>query len=64
MKNPEGKVAQRDIIDILKIKEEEMEKIYLFADEFEKRFVGQGVSERGIEETLGIGAELLKILPR
>ena len=35
-----------------------------FADEFEKRYVGQGFEEnRSIEETLNIGWELLSILP-
>ena len=35
-----------------------------FADEFEKRFVGQGPDEnRSIEETLDLGWELLSILP-
>ena len=36
-----------------------------FADEFEKRYVSQGQEEnRDIEETLDLGWELLKILPR
>ena len=36
-----------------------------FSDEFEDRFIRQGEYEdRGIEETLSIGWELLKILPR
>ena len=36
-----------------------------FADEFEKRYVAQGFEEnRSIEETLDLGWELLKILPR
>jgi V/A-type H+/Na+-transporting ATPase subunit B len=36
-----------------------------FADEFEKRFVAQADSEnRSVEETLNIGWELLKILPK
>ena len=36
-----------------------------FADEFEKRYVNQGQEEnRSIEETLNLGWELLKILPR
>ena len=35
-----------------------------FADEFEKRYVGQGFDEnRSIEETLNLGWELLSILP-
>ncbi len=36
-----------------------------FADEFEKRYVSQGQEEnRDIEETLDLGWELLKVLPR
>ena len=36
-----------------------------FADEFEKRYVSQGnYTDRSIEETLDIGWELLRILPR
>ena len=40
-------------------------KFALFADEFEKRYVGQGFDKnREIEDTLNIGWELLRILPR
>ena len=36
-----------------------------FADEFEKRYVSQGYdNDRSIEETLDIGWELLRLLPR
>lgn len=44
----------------------EIDKKYLkFADEFEKRLVRQGeYEERTIEQTLGLGWELLSILPR
>ncbi|MBP5458616.1 MAG: V-type ATP synthase subunit B [Clostridia bacterium] len=36
-----------------------------FADEFEKKYVSQGYNnDRGIEETLDIGWELLRLLPR
>ena len=36
-----------------------------FADEFEKRYVSQGFDEnRTIEETLELGWELLRMLPR
>jgi len=36
-----------------------------FADEFEKQYVSQGYkADRSIEETLEIGWELLRILPR
>ncbi len=33
-----------------------------FAEEFEKRFIGQGERERTIEETLNLGTELLKMV--
>ena len=44
----------------------EIDKKYAkFADEFEKRYVSQGYNvNRDIEETLEIGWELLRILPR
>ena len=44
----------------------EIDKKYAkFADEFEKRYVSQGYNvNRDIEETLDIGWELLRILPR
>jgi V/A-type H+-transporting ATPase subunit B len=44
----------------------DIDKLYAkFADEFEKRYVNQGYDEnRGIEQTLQIGWELLSILPR
>ncbi|HCE77614.1 MAG TPA: V-type ATP synthase subunit B, partial [Lachnospiraceae bacterium] len=36
-----------------------------FADEFEKRYVNQGYyTDRSIEETLDIGWDLLRLLPR
>ena len=36
-----------------------------FADEFEKRYVSQGFeTNRSIEETLDLGWELLRMLPR
>ena len=36
-----------------------------YADEFEKRYVSQGnETNRSIQETLDIGWELLRILPR
>ena len=43
-----------------------MDKLYAkFADEFEIRYVSQGYyNNRSIEETLDIGWELLRILPR
>lgn len=44
----------------------DIDKLYAkFADEFEKKYVSQGSNtNRTIEETLSIGWELLKILPR
>lgn len=44
----------------------DIDKLYAkFAEEFEKKYVSQGYdSDRSIEETLDIGWELLKILPR
>ncbi|MCR4907203.1 MAG: V-type ATP synthase subunit B [Lachnospiraceae bacterium] len=44
----------------------DMDKLYVkFSDEFEKRYVSQGyAANRPIEETLEIGWELLRILPR
>ena len=42
------------------------DKLYAkFAEEFEKKYVAQGIDEnRTIEETLGIGWELLSIIPK
>ena len=44
----------------------DIDKLYAkFADEFEKKYVSQGYeTNRSIEETLSIGWELLRILPR
>lgn len=44
----------------------EVDKLYAkFADEFEEKYVSQGFrTDRSIEETLDIGWELLRILPR
>ena len=44
----------------------DIDRLYAkFADEFEKKYVSQGYStDRSIEETLDIGWELLRILPR
>lgn len=44
----------------------DMDKLYAkFSDEFEKRYVSQGFdTNRAIEETLELGWELLRILPR
>ena len=42
----------------------EVDKAYLvFADAFERRFVGQADTDRSIDATLDLGLELLKILP-
>ena len=42
------------------------DRLYVkFSDEFEKRYINQGFYEdRTIEQTLDLGWELLKILPR
>ena len=44
----------------------DIDKLYArFADEFEQKYVNQGyTTDRSIEETLDIGWELLRILPR
>lgn len=44
----------------------EMDRKYLnFADEFERRFVNQGENEdRAVEETLNLGWELLRMMPK
>ena len=44
----------------------DIDKLYAkFADEFENRYVSQGYNtDRSIEETLDLGWELLRILPR
>lgn len=42
----------------------ELDRKYLhFAEEFERRFIGQGNIERTIDETLDLGLSLLSILP-
>jgi len=38
-------------------------RLLKFADEFERRFIHQGQSNRGIEETLGVAWQLLSTLP-
>jgi len=41
------------------------QKFLKFADEYEKRYISQGDhEERNIDETLDLGWELLKLLPR
>lgn len=42
----------------------DLDRRYLaFADEFERKFVGQGEADRSIDETLDLGLELLKSVP-
>ena len=42
----------------------DLDRKYLaFADEFERKFVGQGEADRSIDETLDLGLELLKSVP-
>ena len=61
-----GKDAKELMIILGEAALTEVDKLYAkFADEFEKRYVSQGYeSNRPIEETLEIGWELLRILPR
>jgi V/A-type H+-transporting ATPase subunit B len=43
----------------------ELDRAHLaFAEEFEERYVGQGATERSLEETLSLGWELLRRIPR
>ena len=42
----------------------DLDRRYLaFADEFERKFIGQGDADRSIDETLDLGLELLKSVP-
>ena len=42
----------------------DLDRRYLaFADEFERKFIGQGEADRSIDETLDLGLELLKSVP-
>jgi len=42
----------------------DLDRRYLaFADEFERKFIGQGEADRSIDETLDLGLELLKTVP-
>ena len=61
-----GKEAKELMVVLGEAALTEMDKLYAkFADEFEKRYVSQGFSaNRDIEETLDLGWELLRILPR
>ncbi|MCP3676158.1 MAG: hypothetical protein GY721_00795 [Deltaproteobacteria bacterium] len=43
----------------------ERDKRFLaFSEEFEKNFVGQGMTERSIEDTLAFGWRLLSMIPK
>ena len=43
----------------------ERDKRFLaFSEEFEKNFVGQGMTERSIEDTLEFGWRLLSMIPK
>ena len=61
-----GKEAKELMIILGEAALTEIDKLYAkFADEFEERYINQGYREnRDIEETLAIGWELLRILPR
>lgn len=61
-----GKEAKELMVILGEAALTETDLIYArFADEFEKKYVSQGYkADRGIEETLEIGWELLRILPR
>ena len=42
----------------------ELDRIYLeFADDFERRFIGQGSEGRSIDESLDLGTDLLRMMP-
>ena len=61
-----GKEAKELMVILGEAALTEIDLIYArFADEFEKKYVSQGYeADRSIEETLEIGWELLRILPR
>ncbi len=61
-----GKEAKELMVVLGEAALTDMDKLYAqFADEFEKRYVSQGfAANRDIEETLDLGWELLRILPR
>ena len=61
-----GKDAKELMIILGEAALTDIDKLYAkFADEFEKRYVSQGfTANRTIEETLGLGWKLLRILPR
>ena len=61
-----GKDAQELMVILGESALTDIDRLYAkFADEFEKKYVSQGYNtDRSIEETLDIGWELLRILPR
>ena len=61
-----GKEARELAVVLGESSLDESDRAHLkFADEFEKRFIGQGeYDERSAEESLDLGWELLKMLPR
>lgn len=61
-----GKEAKELMIILGEAALTDIDKLYArFADEFEKKYVSQGyTTNRSIEQTLDIGWELLRILPR
>ncbi len=61
-----GKEAKELMVVLGEAALTDMDKLYArFAEEFEKRYVSQGfTTNRDIEETLDLGWELLRILPR
>ena len=61
-----GKEAKELMVVLGEAALTDMDKLYAkFADEFEKQYVSQGFEmNRDIEETLDLGWELLRILPR
>lgn len=61
-----GKEAKELMVILGEAALTDIDKLYAkFAEEFEKRYVSQGyVTDRSIEETLDLGWELLRILPR
>ena len=61
-----GKEAKELMVILGEAALTETDLIYAkFADEFENKYVNQGYkTDRSIEETLAIGWELLRILPR
>ena len=61
-----GKEARELAVVLGESSLDESDRAHLkFADEFEKRFIGQGeYEERSVEESLDLGWELLKMLPR